>query len=168
MEDRSVITSVLAVVLSLFTELFTPLKWMSILGIILIILDLRFGLKKARMRHEEVRFSRAWRRTINKIVDYTCWIMLSAAINQAVAIPLDFPILPTLVMLWIYSIELDSCYSNYCEYKEIKKRSLYRFIYYIIKKRANDTATIICDSDLREEGEHKYLHSPSDDLDEDI
>ena len=92
-----------------------PLKWFMLLAVILIIADLRFGIAAAKKRGEQIRFSRAGRRTINKIVDYLCWILLAGAIGKAFGLPFDIPILPAIVLLVIYGFEINSCYGNYFE-----------------------------------------------------
>ena len=96
-------------------DLIEPLKWFMLLAVILIIADLRFGIAAAKKRGEQIRFSRAGRRTINKIVDYLCWILLAGAIGKAFGLPFDIPILPAIVLLVIYGFEINSCYGNYFE-----------------------------------------------------
>jgi len=115
MEDKSVITSTTAVMLSGMIEFLSPLKWFAILGVILILADLRFGIRAARVRGEAIRLSRAWRRTINKLVDYTCWIFLAGALDKAFGVPFSIPLLPALVLLVVYGIEVNSCFHNYFE-----------------------------------------------------
>ena len=90
-----------------------PIRWLALLGLILIVADLRFGVMAAKYRGEKIRFSRAGRRTMNKVVDYTCWILLSAAINKAIVPYLDFPAVPALVLLVVFGFEINSCFTNY-------------------------------------------------------
>lgn len=85
------------------------------LALILIIADLRFGVEAAKKRGEKIRFSRAGRRTINKIVDYLCWVLLAGAIDKAFGASFDIPIFPALILLVIYGFEINSCYGNYFE-----------------------------------------------------
>jgi uncharacterized membrane protein YfcA len=115
MEDKSVITSTTAVMLSGMIEFLSPLKWFAILGVILILADLRFGIRAARARGEAICLSRAWRRTINKLVDYTCWIFLAGALDKAFGVPFSIPLLPALTLLVVYGIEVNSCFHNYFE-----------------------------------------------------
>lgn len=98
-----------------FMDFIEPLKWFMLLALILIIADLRFGITAAKKRGEQIRFSRAGRRTINKIVDYLCWILLAGAIGKTFGTSLDMPILPAMVLLVIYGFEINSCYGNYFE-----------------------------------------------------
>ena len=105
----------MATLMSGFMDFIEPLKWFMLLAVILIIADLRFGIAAAKKRGEQIRFSRAGRRTINKIVDYLCWILLAGAIGKAFGLPFDIPILPAIVLLVIYGFEINSCYGNYFE-----------------------------------------------------
>ena len=86
-----------------------------LLALILIIVDLRFGIAASKKRGERIRFSRAGRRTINKMVDYLCWILLAGAIGKTFGEPFDIPLLPSIVLLVIYGFEINSCYGNYFE-----------------------------------------------------
>jgi hypothetical protein len=116
MEERNVISAALSVAFSGMIDFLSPLKWFALLGVVLIIADLRFGVQAAKYRGERIRFSRAGRRTINKLVDYACWLFLAAAIDKAF-IPFAIPLLPGLVLLVVYGFEINSCYSNYFESK---------------------------------------------------
>lgn len=113
MEDRNVIGGFMSAVMSDFLEFMEPLKWFFLLGLILIVVDLRFGILAARARGESVRTSRAVRRTLNKVIDYLCWILVAGAMGKAFGMPFDVPILPAIVLLVIYGCEVNSCYGNY-------------------------------------------------------
>lgn len=115
MRERNTIGAMMATIMSGFMDFIEPLKWFMLLAIILIFVDLRFGIAAAIKRGEKIRFSRAGRRTINKIVDYLCWILLAGAIGKAFGLPFDLPILPAIVLLVIYGFEINSCYGNYFE-----------------------------------------------------
>jgi hypothetical protein len=113
-QERNVTGAVTSVILSGMMDFLEPLKWFALLGLILIVSDLRFGIRAAKSRGERIRFSRAGRRTINKLVDYVCWVFLAAAMNKAF-IPFAMPLLPGLVLLVVYGFEINSCYANYFE-----------------------------------------------------
>lgn len=115
MGERNTIGAMMATLMSGFMDFIEPLKWFMLLAVILIIADLRFGIAAAKKRGEQIRFSRAGRWTINKIVDYLCWILLAGAIGKAFGLPFDIPILPAIVLLVIYGFEINSCYGNYFE-----------------------------------------------------
>ena len=108
MSERNTISAMVSVFMSGFMDFIEPLKWFMLLALILIIVDLRFGIAAARKRGEKIRFSRAGRRTINKMVDYLCWILLAGAIGKAFGIPFDIPLLPSIVLLVIYGFEINS------------------------------------------------------------
>lgn len=115
MGERNTISAMTATLMSEFMDFIEPLKWFMLLALILIIADLRFGISASKYRGEKIRFSRAGRRTINKIVDYLCWILLAGAIGKAFGVPFDIPVLPAIVLLVIYGFEINSCYGNYFE-----------------------------------------------------
>ena len=116
MTERNVLNGVTAVLLSDFVTFFYPLKWFSLLAGLIVLADLRFGVLASKKRGEVVRFSRAVRRTINKLVDYACWLFLAGAFGQAFGHFFDEKILPSLIMLVIFGVEINSCFSNYFEY----------------------------------------------------
>lgn len=115
MHERNIINGATAVVLSEFADFLYPLRWLLILAGVIILVDLRFGIKAARRRGEKIRFSRAGRRTINKAVDYLCWTMLGGTLGKAVGEPFGLPLLPVMVLLVIFGFEINSCYNNYFE-----------------------------------------------------
>lgn len=102
-------------VITILMDFFEPLKWVLIAALVLIGVDLRFGVSAAIKRGESVQFSRAIRRTINKIVDYTCWILLAGVVGEAFGEPFNIPLLPLIILLVIFGCEINSCYSNYFE-----------------------------------------------------
>lgn len=119
MHEKNIINGTFAVFLSGFFEFLEPLKWLALCGIILIVADLRFGVMASKKRGETIRTSRAVRRSINKLIDYTCWVLLACALEHTFAVPFHIPLLPTLVMLVVYGVELNSIFANYFEYKDI-------------------------------------------------
>ena len=93
-----------------------------VLAIALIIVDSRFGIKASRKRGETIRPSRKWRRAINKLVDYVCWVTLAGVFGQAYGSVLDIPALAALMLLVVYGIELTSIFNNYFEYKGMRRK----------------------------------------------
>lgn len=93
-----------------------------LLAIVLIIVDSRFGIAAARKRGETIRTHRKWRRAINKLVDYVCWVTLVGLFGQTFGTILGIPVLSGLLLLIVYGIEISSCFNNYFEYKNIKKK----------------------------------------------
>lgn len=115
MDERNIIGGITAAAMSGFIEFLEPLKWFLLAAAILILVDLRFGIAAAKMRGEMVRFSRAGRRTVNKAVDYVCWILLAGAFGKAFGIPFDIPLLPAIVLIVVFGFEINSCFNNYFE-----------------------------------------------------
>lgn len=93
-----------------------------LLGMVLVFVDLRFGLLAAKTRKEEIRPSRACRRTFNKMVDYLCWVTLAEVCSRTFGMTLGAPVVSMAMLFIIYGIELNSCVNNYLEYKGIKKK----------------------------------------------
>ncbi len=54
-----------------------------IIATILIIFDLYIGIGAASARKERISVTKAIRRTLSKVCEYTCWVMLSATISIA-------------------------------------------------------------------------------------
>ena len=60
------------------------LRWMILLAFVLIIADFLFGISASKLQGIEIRKSRAGRRTLNKVIDYLCYILLGAVIGKAI------------------------------------------------------------------------------------
>lgn len=139
MHEKNIINGTFAVFLSGFFEFLEPLKWLALCGIILIVVDLRFGVMASKKRGETIRTSRAVRRSINKLIDYTCWVLLACALEHTFAVPFHIPLLPTIVMLVVYGVEINSIFANYFEYKGLNlKVDIFKFF----KKKTNDIIDI--------------------------
>ena len=65
MQERNVLSGAVASVMSPFVDGWESIFAWLIVATILILVDLRFGISAARRRGEQVRISRAARRTIN-------------------------------------------------------------------------------------------------------
>lgn len=147
MQERNIIGSATAAVISPFVNFFDALTPYLLFAIILIIVDSRFGIEAAKKRGEVIRTSRKWRRAINKLVDYICWISLAGVFGQAYNDVLGIPTLSAFVMLIVYCIELTSCFNNYFEYKGINFRiSMFGAIKAITKKFTKTDVTDIIKS----------------------
>jgi hypothetical protein len=83
---------------------------------------LRFGVARAKRAGETVRMSRAIRRTLNKLVDYICWVTLAGLFGSTFGEIFGIPLLSAVLLLIIYGIEMNSCYNNYFEARGIKKK----------------------------------------------
>ena len=129
MQDRNLIGGFMAVTLSPILEQFYSLRYFFLLLPILLAADLLFGIKAAVVRKERIKRSRAVKRTLNKFVDYVCWLLLAGALGLVFGEPFHIPILPIIVMAIVVSIELESCVVNYFEYKGKKIKFNWRKLF---------------------------------------
>lgn len=116
------------------------LRWLLLACVVLIIADLKFGIESSQVQGESIRASRALRRTVNKFIDYLCWLMFSAVFAEAFAAPLgiDRMVVTVGVMLLACFNEIDSIVQNYHAARGIEGFSLVRFIINIVKKKNKD------------------------------
>ncbi len=109
-------------------DFFIWAKWLLLLGFMLTIADLKFGTAAAKKRGENIRKSSALKRTINKICSYCLWLAVSYTFGQAFGQPFGIDLLPLLMLIIIYGVELESIYSNYFEAKGRKiKINIFKF-----------------------------------------
>lgn len=135
MQERNIIAGFAASVLSPFIEGWQQMLWFLILAIILILGDLRFGIAAAKKRGERIRPSRAVRRSINKLVDYICWLSIATVVGINFGTVFDVPLLSVIIMAIVCLIELSSIIDNYLEYKGIKKKvNLIKLIAHIFRR----------------------------------
>ena len=122
MQERNIINGVSTAVVAPLLDFYNSLIPFILLAIILIFVDSRFGVAAARKRGEKIRTSRKWRRAINKLLDYICWVTLAGLFGQTFGTILGIPILSGLLLLIVYGIEISSCFNNYFEYRGINKK----------------------------------------------
>ena len=135
MQERNIIAGFAASVLSPFIEGWQQMLLFLILAIILILGDLRFGIAAAKKRGERIRPSRAVRRSINKLVDYICWLSIATVVGINFGTVFDVPLLSVIIMAIVCIIELSSIIDNYLEYKGIKKKvNLIKLIAHIFRR----------------------------------
>jgi len=91
-------------------------------AVVLVAADLRFGILAARRRGEEIRVSRAVRRTVNKLLDYLCWVTVAEVCSRPFGATLGYPVVSVGVLIMVYGIELNSLANNWLTYKGVKKR----------------------------------------------
>lgn len=123
------------------TQILYDLRWMILLAIILILSDLWFGISASRVQGIAIRKSRAGRRTLNKLVDYICYILLGAVMGKAIGEPygVDPIVVSITVMILCYCFEIDSIYSHICEIHGIKKRySIWRILFKLLTLKFKD------------------------------
>ena len=122
MQERNIIVGFTAAVLSPFVEGWQQMLWFLILAVILILGDLRFGIAAAKKRDEKIRPSRAVRRSLNKLVDYICWLSIATVVGVNFGSVFGLPLLSVIIMAVVCIIEMSSIVDNYLEYKGIKQK----------------------------------------------
>ena len=147
MQDRNIIGAAGSTALIPFIDFYQSLTPYIILAIVLIVADSRFGVEAAQKRGEVIRQSRKWRRAINKLVDYICWISLAGVFSNAYSEVLGIPALSGVVLLIIYAIEITSCFNNYFEFKGLKLRLSFNAIFKEWFKKVSDTEADITENE---------------------
>lgn len=110
-----------SVVMTAFlTEVIADMLPFLIVAVIVILVDLIFGIRAAQHRNEEVRWSRAFRRTVSKIFEYVCWVTLSSSL----AVAFKFPALEWVILGAVILNEVVSISSNWCEVHGIHIKGL--------------------------------------------
>lgn len=100
-----------------------------LLAVLLIAADTWWGVRKSKMKGEEVRRSRMGRKAFNKFVDYFCWVTIAALLGSTFGTILGIPSLAAIVLGFVYAIELDSCIGNFFYVKGFKKKiSLFGYL----------------------------------------
>lgn len=137
MQERNVLSGAVATVVSPFVDGWENIVAWLIVATILILVDLRFGIGAAKQRGEQVRISRAARRTINKLVDYICWISVAWVLGGSFGKVFDIPLLAAVIMLVVCAVELSSIFDNYFEARGINKKfNVFKFLSKIFKLSA--------------------------------
>ncbi|MDR1707406.1 MAG: hypothetical protein LBR46_05315 [Prevotella sp.] len=103
-------------------DFFLWAKWLLLLAFLLTMADLKFGITAAKCRNEIIKRSRAVRRTFDKITNYCLWVILAYTFGQAFGQPFGIDLLPLIILLVIYGVELESIYVNYFAAKGKKVR----------------------------------------------
>ena len=110
-----------SVVLTAFLhEVIADMLPFLIVAIVVILVDLIFGIRAAQHRKEEVRWSRAFRRTVSKMFEYVCWVTLSSSL----AVAFKFPALEWIILGAVVLNEVVSIASNWCEVHGIHIKGL--------------------------------------------
>ena len=109
----------------------------SIPALVIIALDLLYGVRAARHRGERVRFSTACRRTVSKIASYICWLILASTL----ALSFDKDWIEWFVLALVYGNEFASIVGNYLETKGIEFSfvGLYRWVLKLLAGKAGET-----------------------------
>ena len=121
-QDRNILTGTATTLAAPLVDFYRPLIPFFLLAVVLVVCDCRFGVAAARKRNERIRQSRKWRRSVNKMVDYICWVTLAGLFGESFGSVLGIPILSILILLLVYGIEIMSCFNNFFESRGIKKK----------------------------------------------
>lgn len=115
-------------------------RWLILLCLVLILADLKFGIENSIAHGEVIRTSRALRRTINKFIDYLCWLMFGVVFAEAFAVPLgiDYMTVTVCIMLLACFNEVDSIMQNYHAARGIEGVSLIKFVINLVKRKNKD------------------------------
>jgi len=117
-----------------------------ILALVVVLVDLYFGIRAAQGRGEEVRASRALRRTIGKIAEYLCWVILAATL----AVTFDYPALTKWVVGFVIAIEGLSIVQNWLALRGKRITGLEEFAKEIIKDKTGHDAGALHIEDVPE------------------
>lgn len=135
MQERNILSGATSAFLVPLVEGWHSLILWVLFAIALIAIDLIFGIKAARKRGENIRGSRALRRTLNKVVDYLCYLSLAWFFGHTFSQSLDIPLLPIIMLLVVYGIEIVSIMDNWLECKGFKKKvSVWKLMGAIFKR----------------------------------
>lgn len=135
MQERNVLSGATSAFLVPLVEGWRSLMIWILFALVLIFFDLVCGIKAARKRGEPIRWSRAIRRTFNKLVDYFCYLSIAWFLGHTFGASFDIPLLAIFMLAIVYGIELISIMDNYFEYKGISKRlSLSKLLGRLFKK----------------------------------
>lgn len=99
----------------------------------LIIADLFFGIEAAKKRGDRVRVSRGIRLTVNKVIEYVCWIMVSASLAAA----FDFRALNFIIMGIVIGNEIISILTNWASLHGKKITGLQGLLIRLIGQKLN-------------------------------
>lgn len=155
MQERNIIGGVVSSILAPFLDNIAMVGLWTIVAIVLISADLHFGLNASRRRGEKIRTSRAVRRTLNKFVDYLCWVSIAWVLGSSIGVIFGIPLIPAIIMLLVCLIELSSIINNYLEARGIaKKFNAFKMFFHLI--RHPEYADVF--EDKKEEDDYPHKH----------
>lgn len=157
---RDVVRVTTGLGLSMVSELqcmLWDMRWFIVLCVVLIVVDLVFGIENATAHKEKIRKSRAIRRTANKFIDYMCWLLFAGVFARAFAQP--FGIADTTVTAGVMFVacvsEVDSILQNYTEARGKERFSIMHFLLNLIKRKNKDVGGAIEDTIKENDDENK-------------
>lgn len=124
-------TNIVSQFLYEYLQILIDLRWMILLGVILVISDFWFGISESKKKKKKIRRSSACRRTLNKSIDYFCYITLGSVLGKVLQeyYGLDAMVISASVLILCYAFEVDSIYGHICAIHGIKKHySIWKMI----------------------------------------
>lgn len=134
-----------AVAIAFLQQTVTRMIPYSLPALALIILDLIYGIKAARVRGDRIRFSTGLKKTTTKIFCYICWIILASTMSQSFG--KDW--IEWAVLAVVFVNELASVVGNYLETKGITL-SFVAFYRWIFKKAGEKAGVEISEEEAKE------------------
>ena len=135
------------------TALAWDMRWLFLTAFCLILVDFWFGTHASHKRGEHFRTSRAVRRTLCKMVDYVCVVILGAFLGMGIGEPLgiNHEIVAAICVLIAIGVEIDSIYTNWCEVHDIEKRfSIAKLVTGIIGIKSKELKDAINESEIKD------------------
>lgn len=118
---------------------FYDLRWMLVFICILIVADFWFGVSDSLNKRKKFRFSRAGRRTCNKLVDYLTYLLVGCALGLAILEPLGIAnhTVTAAVGLGLGCMwEVDSIVGHVCSLHGVQNKfSVKRFLISLLRKK---------------------------------
>lgn len=131
------------------------LRWLIALSFALIVADFWLGLSESKLVGKPIRRSKAFRRTLNKAVDYMCYLMVAGLLGKAIGEPMGMNALrvAAVVMLLTCAWELDSIYGHICVLNGAEKDfSVRKFIVGIFKRKSQAINEAVDEAKIEQEG----------------
>ena len=135
------------------TALAWDMRWLFLTAFCLILVDFWFGTHASHKRGEHFRTSRAVRRTLCKMVDYVCVVILGAFLGMGIGEPLGISheAVAAVCVLVAIAVEIDSIYTNWCEVHDIEKRfSIAKLVTGIIGIKSKELKDAINESEIKD------------------
>ena len=100
MEHHSLHEAMQALLSSLFCDFYDTMQGWLYAAIAFILADLRFGILAAKKRGDEIRGSRMRRRTMNKVLDYSCWMFVAYTCRNSFGALFGVPVVSAAIVMY--------------------------------------------------------------------
>lgn len=142
------------------SEMVYQTRWLFLLALILVLIDFWFGISVSKIKGIPIRWSRAGRRTLNKSIDYLCYITLGIVLGKAFGEPFGLQphTLAVIVMILCCGFEIDSIWSHICILHGFKKPvSIWRIILMLLSLKFKEIKEEL--TEIEEKIEHAVEES---------